>query len=374
MSIALQKALSLLLLIAIGFWLRPKIRGKEQSNGLKVMILSLALPATIFVALLKTEIKAELIYLPFLALGFNLLLYGLSWVLLPSLGVARQTPQFRSLLMMIPSLAPGLSCFPIISEYLGEQPVAWAALGDLGNKIFVLVLLYLLAIRWFYRHNPEHRASNRDKVRDLCKSLLNEPVNLVLIAAWTMLGFGFHLDVLPVFLQDVANKVSGMMTPLVLIFIGLSVQLNWKQLRLIGGILSLRAGLTLLISSVFLAFAPSLSPMAAMLAVVFPQSAASFWPFAHISAVQELEKDRTEQHTFDVGLALNFVALSLPFSTLLILGICVAGPSFAHPMPLALLGSGLCLAAVIPFVWRRLQAPLKADFLEEKEAEMQAVD
>jgi malate permease and related proteins len=357
MSLALQKALSLLVLIAIGYFLKSKINGKEQLQGIKTLILSLALPATIFVALLKTELSKDLIALPILALAFNLLLLGLSWLFLPILGIERNSPAFRSLLMMIPSLAPGLSCFPIISEYLGEQPVAWAALGDLGNKIFVLILLYLLAMRWYYRSNPEQNVSQKDKLKDLGKSLLSEPVNMVLIVALICLSMGWHLDRLPAFSQDVVLKVSAMMTPLVLLFIGLSVQLNWAQLRLIGNILCLRAGLTFLLSALFLALVPGLSVEMAMLVIVFPQSAASFWPFAHISSVHLLETTEgpsNPRFTFDPGLALNFVALSLPFSTILILGIFTYGNSLAHSWPLFMLGSIFCAISLVPMVFKRL--------------------
>ncbi len=373
MSLALQKALSLLVLIAIGYFLKSKIKGKEQLNGIKTLILSLALPATIFVALLKTELSRELIALPILALVFNLLLLGMSCLLLPMLGIERNSPAFRSLLMMVPSLAPGLSCFPIVSEYLGEQPVAWAALGDLGNKIFVLILLYLLAMRWYYHSHPEQNVSQKAKLKDLGKSLLNEPVNLVLIGALVCMSLGWHLDNLPAFSQDIVLKISAMMTPLVLLFIGISVQLNWTQLKLIGNILCLRAGLTFLLSALFLALFPQLSPEAAMLAIVFPQSAASFWPFAHVSSVHAMESsgDQHNPHfTFDPGLALNFVALSLPFSTLLILSVCTYGKGVAQPWPLFVLGLVFCGISIATVVIKRLSNTLNermnADFSEAK--------
>jgi hypothetical protein len=373
MSLALQKALSLLVLIAIGYFLKSKIKGKEQLNGIKTLILSLALPATIFVALLKTELSRELIALPILALVFNLLLLGMSWLFLPMLGIERKSPAFRSLLMMVPSLAPGLSCFPIISEYLGEQPVAWAALGDLGNKIFVLILLYLLAMRWYYRSHPEQNVSQKAKLKDLGKSLLSEPVNLVLAAALICMSLGWHLDNLPAFSQDIVLKVSAMMTPLVLLFIGISVQLNWAQLKLIGNILCLRAGLTFLLSALFLAFCPQLSPEAAMLAIVFPQSAASFWPFAHVSSVHAMESGENQHHphfTFDPVLALNFVALSLPFSTLLILGVCTYGKEVAQPWPLLVVGLVFCGISLTAIVFKRFSNAfnerMSADFSEAK--------
>jgi hypothetical protein len=358
MNIALQKAIALLALIVIGLLLKPKIKTKEQAEGIKAIILSLALPATIFIALLKTEIQAELISLPVLALGFNLLLFGLCYTLLPVLGIDRQTAEFRTLLLMIPSLAPGLSCFPILAEYQGDQAVAWAALGDLGNKVFVLILLYLLAMRWYYRFFPSENVSTRAKVKDLLLTLLREPVNLVLVFALSFLALGWHLDRLPGFVQDVVQKVAAVMTPLVLLYIGVSVQPRWGELRMIGGILLLRAGLSLLISGLFLSFAPALSPAGAILAVVFPQSAASFWPFAHIASIHAMETDKKgTTRIFNPGLALNFIALSLPFSTLLILVVCTIGAPATQPLGLGFAGILMVMAALLPVVLRRIRLP-----------------
>lgn len=366
MNIALQKALALLVLIAIGLLLKPKIKSKEQADGLKIIILSLALPATIFIALLKTEVHLELISLPILALAFNVVLFGLSYLLLPYMGIGRGTPEFRTLLMMIPSLAPGLSCFPILAEYQGDQAVAWAALGDLGNKIFVLVLLYLLAMRWYYRFFPSENVSTSAKVKDLLLTLLREPVNLVLIFALTFMGMGWHLNNLPEFVQDVVTKIGAVMTPLVLLYIGISVQPRWRELRMIGGILLLRAGVTLLISGIFLAIAPAMSPAAAILAVVFPQSAVSFWPFAHIASVHALEADKKASgRIFNPNLALNFIALSLPFSTLLILVVCTIGVPATQPLTLGFAGILMVGLALLPPLLRRIRLPKV-----EKEVEM----
>lgn len=358
MNIALQKAIALLALIAIGMLLKPKIKSKDHADGLKVIILSLALPATIFIALLKTEVHVELISLPVLALAFNLVLFGLCFLLLPFMGIERHSAEFRTLLMMIPSLAPGLSCFPILAEYQGDQAVAWAALGDLGNKVFVLILLYMLAMRWYYRFFPSENVSTSAKVKDLLLALVREPVNMVLLVAMIFLALGWHMEKLPSFLQDVILKIGAIMTPLVLLYIGISVQPRWAELRMIGGLLLLRAGLTLLISGIFLSIAPAMTPAAAILAVVFPQSAVSFWPFAHIAAVHALESEKkVPNRIFNPSLALNFIALSLPFSTLLILLICTIGVPATHPVSLGFAGILMVAVALLPAVLRKIRLP-----------------
>jgi hypothetical protein len=73
-----------------------------------------------------------------------------------------------------------------------------------------------------------------------------------------------------------------------------------------------------------------------MLALIFPQSACSFWPIAHMGAVQNLER-HTKGRTFDLKFGLNLLAFSLPFSTAIILLICSFGDIFVKPaMPLTI--------------------------------------
>ncbi len=367
MNVAIQKTLALLLLILIGVLLKAKVVNREQLGGIKLLILSIALPATIFVALLKIEVESTLLFLPLLALGFNLVMLLATYHLLPLFGISRSSSSFRTFWLLIPSLAPGLSCFPFVVEYLGEESLAQAALADVGNKVFVLVLLYLLAMHLYYRSHAgeewEPAPSQRSRVRDLLLSLLREPVNLVIVAALAMLAFGWNLDSLPGFLSDPILRMSAMMTPMVLIFIGMAVRFHRRQFSQIGHLLLVRSGLAFCLSAVLLLALPALAPSAALLAVVFPQSAASFWPFAHMSAVAGLEKG--PPRTFDPELALNILALSLPFSTLLILAICSAGPLFTQPWLLLPIGAGLLVAGLAPAIRRQREHRRK----EEKEME-----
>ena len=353
MSLALQKTLAFLLLIGIGLLLKRKISSKEQLGGIKVLILSIALPATIFVALLKIEIAPELLFLPLLALLFNGLAFFTGRAALPVLGVAVDSSAGRTLSLLLPSLAPGLSCFPFVAEYLGNEQLAQAALADVGNKVFVLILLYLLAMHWYYRRRSDTGAahSSRGRIKDLLVSLAAEPVNLVIVSALVLLGLGLNMAALPVFLQDAIGRMSALMTPLILLFIGMAVRVRRRQIGVILRLLAWRSGLAFLLSGLFLFWVPTLSPAAALLAIAFPQSACSFWPFAHLSAVNSLEdRDQVDRgnRTFDLDLGLNVLAFSLPFSTIVILSVFSAGPVATQPPILFGLAVALILIATLP--------------------------
>ncbi len=331
MNPALQKTLAFLLLILLGYLLQRKLGGKQDLAGLKVLILSVILPATIFVALMKVEVSLTMLWLPVLALLLNGSLYAVSTWVLPRLGFPAGTKEYRTMLMLVPSLAPGLSAFPFILEYLGDASLALAALADVGNKVFVLIILYMVAMHWFYqlRGASARSINRREKLRDLGLSLLREPVNLVMLAAFVLLGLGLTITSLPVFLEDTVSRLAGLMSPIILLFIGMAVRFKREEMALILRVLCYRAALAFFLSA-GLIVAAGLSGPTALLAVVFAQCAVSFWPFAHMAAVEGLRTPDSSA-IFDLDLGLNVLAFSLPFSTILILSVLACGEWFATP-------------------------------------------
>jgi predicted permease len=345
-----MKTISLLLLIVIGYLFRKKISAKESKDGLRTIILSLALPATIFIALLKIDFVPGLVVVPLMALGFNLLVFTIL-TRLPASGLFNlPTNQYRTLILLIPSLAPGLSSFPFILEYSGESSLAIAALADLGNKVFVLVIAYLIAMKWFFAERSHLEGGRGVRLKALWVSLVNEPVNLVIITAVIMLSLNLGYSSLPAFLRDSIDKISLMMTPLVLLFIGISIKFSWHQFKAIFSFVIFRSAIAFLISGLILIFFPVNDLATALLIVVFPQSACSFWPYAHMAVVNEMESKEKERRsrTFDLDFAMNVLACSLPFSVLMIMLIYSCGGFFVRPAHLFESTAILLLMAVLP--------------------------
>lgn len=347
MNPALEKTIVFLLLILAGYFLQRKLNGKQDLKGVKVLILSVILPATIFVALLKIRVSAELLLLPFGGLLLNGLLFYAALKILPKLGFRRNTKELRTMLLLVPSLAPGLSCFPFVMEYLGDEALAMAALADVGNKVFVLIILYLVAMNWYYAIKAKRRETTatpnrKSKLKELCLALLREPVNLVIVAAIVMLSFGLDITALPPFLKTTAIRLAALMTPIVLLFIGMAVRFERREFLMIFRVLAFRSGVGLLLSALALILLPTLAPAIALLLVIFPQSAVSFWPFAHMSAVNAQREDGSAG-VFNIGLALNVLACSLPFSTVVILAVLSCGNYFIQPKPVMFLGVALLM-------------------------------
>ncbi|GAO41604.1 AEC family transporter [Flavihumibacter petaseus] len=352
MSIALQKTITLLLLIATGVLLRSRFRNQEAFGGIKEIILSVALPSTIFVALMKVEVNSSLWLIPLLTLIFNLLIYLTVPLAFPLFGLDRNSPAGRTILLLVPSLAPGLSCFPFIAEFLGQHSLALAALADVGNKFFVLIFLYVAAMQMFLRNSSHEAVPLGGKVRYLLFSLVKEPVNLVIAIALILLSLGLHYGTLPLVITDLMDKTSALMTPLVLLYIGLAVQWKESRKKLIVSVLFLRAGISLLLSAVLIAVCRITDYNLVLLCLVIPLSSASFWPLAHITTFHQRENQlglSKERRSFDPDLAVLLLGFSLPLSTLLILGILSAGKTFVQPLAPVICGTVLLALGVIPY-------------------------
>lgn len=365
MSSAITKTISLLLLILIGYLFRKKIAGKDQREGIKTLILSLALPATILIALLQIDFESDLIIIPVMSLGFNIIMHLLmdKLPLQPIFNIP--VNQYRTLIMLIPSLAPGLSCFPFIMEYSGQGPLAMAALADVGNKIFVLIISYTIAMKWYYEVNRENAPGGKTKIKDLLMAMVNEPVNIVIVVAIVMLSLGLDYRSFPEALTLSIDRLSIMMTPLILLFIGLSIRLTWDQVRTIFSFLFFRSGIAFGLSGLVLLFFPVTDIPTILLMIVFPQSACSFWPYAHMAAVGQIENKLPGEkriRTFDQDFAMNVLACSMPFSVILIMIIYASGDLFAQTTSVFMC-SGLFLlaAAGIVLFSSKLLSAYKAD-------------
>jgi len=367
MNSALEKSISFLVFIGIGILLKKKISTTEETNGLKTIILTIALPSTIFIALLNVNITSNLVMFPFLVLFFNCVLFAITPLLLRFLGIHPTSLSGRSAQLLIPSLAPGLSCFPFILEFLGNDSLAKAAMADLGNKFFVLFLLYLVALQWHYKNNVDfEKTSVKSKLKSLLKTLLYEPVNVFIFVALVLVFSGITLDELPSLLSTTLSRLSILMTPLVLLFIGLAAKINKKQFIQLFSLLILRASFTLAVMVGIISLLHVSDKNDILVMLVFGLSSCSFWPFAHISAINSKEKHQnSDKKTFNVNFALSIIALSLPISVLLILGIFSAGDTFTELNSIL----GLCGVLFLVGIIYPIFLKIKSTTIDERTSE-----
>ena len=155
------------------------------------------------------------------------------------------------------------------------------------------------------------------------------------------------------------------MTPLVLIFIGLAVKLKKKQFFEIFSLLILRSAFTLLLISVVVYTFNLVVKNDILVMISFSLSACSFWPYAHISGIGFKEKNRADQDkTFNANFAISILALSLPISVLLILGILTVNTVFVSASNLLMLSLVLFFMGIIYPVILKVR---KSSFVLDKE-------
>lgn len=353
-----QKILVFLLFIGIGFILKSKFSSKAEIAGLKKIILNLALPATIFIALLSVDINKELLLFPILALGLNGILYLSTVIILPFFGIKKGTPNYNTARLLFASLAPGLSCFPFVLEFLGESFLAKVAMADLGNKVFVLIILYLIAMQWYLKNNAKTTKFNTAKLFDLIKTLVFEPVNLFIMGALVLMAFGLHLENLPFVFSDILSRISLLMTPLVLLFIGLAVNIKKNQFAQLFSLLCIRAAISFMLIGILDLIIP-METTTILLALAFALSACSFWPYAHIASVDALEVAKADTNkTFNSNMAISILALSFPLSTILIMGVLNSGNLFSNTIAIFIGSAALFLIGSLPILFSRIPKQL----------------
>ena len=344
----MEKTISFFILIVIGILFRAKVQNKEQKDTIKTLILAIALPAVIFSALLKIDLSSSLIYPPILVLCLNFILFlSVRWILPMVMGKNTPEANKRTLMLMLPSLAPYLSCFPFLAEFSDDTIIGLAAIADTGNKIFILIFLYSLAMYWAYGRQifgKEEVKSNK-----LIDTLL-QPINLSILIALSASLLGIRLETIPVYFQDSLTYLRNLLTPTIMIFIGLAVKVKGKQLKSILGLLLWRSAIAFALSALAIALFNFNSLATVLLVVAFPQSSCSFIPYAQMSIFSN-RQDRTKA-LFNPALALSILAISLPFSALTIVWIYSSGDFFALPLHLA----GLSVVAFVTsciFLWKQ---------------------
>ena len=188
-------------------------------------------------------------------------------------------------------------------------------------------------------------------------ALLREPINSVLFIALIMIILGWNMNTLPFFIGDSIQRLSILMTPLILLFIGLSFKVSREDTSFILQLLLWRSGIGLVLSGILIFILPSnISTISKILILIFPQSACSFWPYAHMSAIHSLDKENENDQSFDLTFSLNLLAFSLPISTIIILGLCSYSNTFTSPDVSLWLGGIILSFALVLHLIKFLQS------------------
>ncbi|WP_206753838.1 hypothetical protein [Leptolyngbya sp. FACHB-17] len=338
--LVINKAISLLLLIMVGYLLKPKFSSETSVGAIRAFILSAALPATIFSSTIEIDTRLDLVLLPSFALAVNLYLmligFGLTYLLIPKTEKSKR----RALVLLFPSLAPGLTVYPFVEQFLGTQGLAWAALADMGNKFFVLIGLYALAIIWYQGKAKCSNSEIKPHWQQIGLFLLSEPVNLAIVLGVILATSGIKSVSLPVAVLDTIQKLALCATPLILVYVGISLNLKSLRLGTILMVLLARAGAGFLLSAAAIALIRPTSEIT-MLMIAVPQASCSLWSLLHGTRINQQSSEKNQKLFFDTEFATALLAMSFPFSIAVLLIVFSSGSFFSSTVHLGLIGIAL---------------------------------
>jgi hypothetical protein len=320
-----QKSLELGAIALLG----ALVRARLDASALTALLLKALVPAVILSSLAGLSVSPELT--GFVGGGALLVLLQIVAGQIASralLGGRRaRAATRRTAAIQVGTMAPVLSVFAFIREFVGEARTGYAALVDLPSKTYTLVLMPLVLL---LVGDPAGRAASagtrKPTLRERVSAAgvqLSDPFNAAILLGLLMAGTGTRVADLG-FLGAAVRTLASAQTPVLFLLIGMKFQLSGARPAFVLALLLARHGLIALAMSGFLRLANIVEPGARLAAVLSSQAAASIVAFGQIDAAAK----RSPALGFDSALAFEIVTLSFPLSVVLNTVACVAGAAY----------------------------------------------
>lgn len=230
----LNQALPILLLIALGYWIRQrKFLAETTINELRKIVVNLALPAVVFISFLSIELKPSYFVIFGVIFLLCIVLFLLGLWLKKQLNIQDSYFPF-----LITGFEYGMLGISLFGAAYGMEKIGYIAVMDLGHEIFIwFVFLPLLLIKRDGAQNP----------KTIIKSFLSAPVVIAISASllFNVVGGQAWLHTLPVTgaLMTVLKFLGNLTVPLVLIIVGYGIQINRARLKDVVLVVLIRLGI-----------------------------------------------------------------------------------------------------------------------------------
>jgi predicted permease len=214
----INRILPILLLLFLGFWLRrTHFLSEEVMEGVKKIVVNIALPAVLFLSFLQVEMESSFLFVFVMVFMLCVVLFIIGRSLKPI--VAPQHDYFPNLMTGFELGMLGISLFG--SAY-GLEHLPYIAVIALGHEIFIwFVFLPLLLIK----------RDGIQKFSDLLKSFIKSPVIIGMISGilGSILGLQDILYDAPITggIMATLEFLSNLTIPLILIVVGYGIKLDW---------------------------------------------------------------------------------------------------------------------------------------------------
>ncbi len=212
----------IVLFLALGFLFKKKaILSKGEVEGIKKVVLRLALPSTLYLSFSQLEFRRSLLPVTAAVLSLNLLLFLLG-VLFYRLGGSRH----RLLPLGLSTLNFGLLGIPLFEAVHGTENLGYYTLFGIGSELYLWFLFSPLS-RWFLGA----KTGKGILKRDFLHSPLVWGILLGCLAGIGGLDIGRSPGIIPLAIFKVLTAASQLSSPLTLLFIGYQVTLSPRYLK-----------------------------------------------------------------------------------------------------------------------------------------------
>lgn len=229
-----NQALTVLLLIALGFWARHRrFLAETTIDELRKIVVNFALPAVLFVSFLSIELRLSYFVIFGVVFLLCILMFLLGLWLKKRLNI--QDTYFPYLMTGFEYGMLGISLF---GAAYGLEKIGYIAVTDLGHEIFIwFVFVPLLLLQRDGAQNP----------KTVIKSFLSAPVVIAILSSlfFNVVGWQARLYEWPITgaLMAVLKFLGNLTVPLILIIVGYGIQINRARLKDAGLVVCVRLGI-----------------------------------------------------------------------------------------------------------------------------------
>lgn len=230
-TLIINRVLPILLLLGLGYWIRrSQFLAASTIDDLRSMAVNLALPSVLFISFLEIELEAKYLVIFVVLFGLCIALYGLGLWLKTRLKV-----QYIYFPFMMTGFEYGMLGVSLFGGAYGLDNIGYIAVVDLGHEIFIWFVFLALLLR--QRDNVQTPAQ-------LAGSFLRSPVIIGILA-----GLLFNALDARDFLFDSAvtggiintmNFLSALTVPLILIIVGYGIKIDRAAINDAAAIIIIR--------------------------------------------------------------------------------------------------------------------------------------
>jgi predicted permease len=229
-----NQVVPILLLIALGFWIRRKqFLAEKTIDELRKIVVNIALPAVLFISFLTIELKSAYLVIFLVLFSLCIALYFLGIQLRKWFKI-----QYGYFPFLLTGFEYGMLGISLFGAAYGLDKIGYIAVTDLGHEIFIwFVFLPLLLVK---------RDGNQ-KPKAIVKSFVSSPVVIAIIASiiLNMLGLSEILYEYPVAggIMAALGFLSDLTVPLILIIVGYGVKFDREGLGEASKVVAIRLGI-----------------------------------------------------------------------------------------------------------------------------------